>query len=160
MIKLRRGIPGLREIRSHGGDCPTCRLSVPRKNPLAIQAPIAISHRLQPGDSGLLSTVARAAFARPGVSNRCSSLFPVHGHAWVWDSNCDRASDGASAAGESGIAWHRGDCPKCHSKRHVYYLHANQPGIEVVGGKRTCPTCVGTGTVRTPLPSKAVPTRG
>jgi DnaJ-class molecular chaperone len=52
-------------------------------------------------------------------------------------------------------------CPKCHGKRHVYYLHADQPGIEVVGGKRvTCPTCAGTGTVRTPLQGKAVPTRG
>ncbi len=52
-------------------------------------------------------------------------------------------------------------CPKCHGKRHVYYLHADQPGIEIVGGKRvTCPTCAGAGTVRTPLPSKAVPARG
>ena len=33
-------------------------------------------------------------------------------------------------------------CPKCHGKRI------------------TCPTCAGAGTVRTPLPSKAVPTRG
>lgn len=43
-------------------------------------------------------------------------------------------------------------CPKCHGKRHVYYLHAGQPGVEVVGGKRvTCPVCAGTGSVRTPL---------
>jgi hypothetical protein len=42
-------------------------------------------------------------------------------------------------------------CPKCHGKRHVYYLHASQPGVEVVGGKRvTCPVCAGEGTVRTP----------
>ena len=27
-------------------------------------------------------------------------------------------------------------CPKCHGQRHVYYLHAGQPGVEVVGGKR------------------------
>ena len=27
-------------------------------------------------------------------------------------------------------------CPKCHGKRHVYYLHAGQPGVEIVGGKR------------------------
>ena len=34
----------------------------------------------------------------------------------------------------------------------VYYLHAVQPGVEVVGGKRvTCPVCAGTGSVRTPL---------
>ena len=42
-------------------------------------------------------------------------------------------------------------CPKCHGQRHVYYLHAGQPGVEVVGGKRvSCPVCAGAGTVRTP----------
>jgi hypothetical protein len=45
-------------------------------------------------------------------------------------------------------------CPKCHGQRHVYYLHAGQPGIEVFGGKRvTCPVCVGNGTVRAPRQS-------
>jgi hypothetical protein len=49
-------------------------------------------------------------------------------------------------------------CPKCQGQRHVYYLHADQPAIEVVGGKRvTCPTCTGTGTVRTPLRSPTAP---
>ena len=43
-------------------------------------------------------------------------------------------------------------CPKCKGKGDVYYLHAGQPGVEVVGGKRvTCPVCAGTGSVRTPL---------
>jgi DnaJ-class molecular chaperone len=43
-------------------------------------------------------------------------------------------------------------CPKCHGQRHVYYLHAGQPGVEVFGGKRvTCPVCAGKGTVRAPL---------
>jgi len=49
-------------------------------------------------------------------------------------------------------------CPKCHGKRHVYYLHAGQPGVEIVGGKRvTCPVCAGTGSVRTPLRSSTDP---
>lgn len=47
-------------------------------------------------------------------------------------------------------------CPKCHGRRHVYYLHAGQPSVEVVGGKRVaCPVCAGTGTVRTPLRNAA-----
>jgi hypothetical protein len=47
-------------------------------------------------------------------------------------------------------------CPKCRGPRHVYYLHAGQPGVEVFGGKRiTCPVCAGKGTVRAPLQSKA-----
>jgi hypothetical protein len=50
-------------------------------------------------------------------------------------------------------------CPKCHGQRHVYYLHAGQSGIEVVGGKRvTCPVCAGEGTVRTPLHNTTAPT--
>jgi hypothetical protein len=49
-------------------------------------------------------------------------------------------------------------CPKCHGKRHVYYLHAGQPGVEVVGGKRvTCPVCAGEGSVRTPLRNTTEP---
>jgi hypothetical protein len=49
-------------------------------------------------------------------------------------------------------------CPKCHGQRHVYYLHAGQPGVEIVGGKRvTCPVCAGTGSVRTPLRSSTDP---
>jgi hypothetical protein len=40
-------------------------------------------------------------------------------------------------------------------QRHVYYLHASQPGVEVVGGKRVaCPVCAGEGTVRNPLRSR------
>jgi hypothetical protein len=51
------------------------------------------------------------------------------------------------------LAWPGTDetCPKCHGQRHVYYLHAGQPGVDVVGGKCTCPVCAGTGSVRTPL---------
>jgi hypothetical protein len=50
-------------------------------------------------------------------------------------------------------------CPKCHGQRHVYDLHAGQPGVEVVGGKRvTCPVCAGTGRVRTPLRGTTDPT--
>ena len=57
------------------------------------------------------------------------------------------------------MARDRRDCPKCHGQRHVYYLHADQPGIEIVGGERvTCPTCAGTGTVRTPSRDKVAPT--
>jgi hypothetical protein len=49
-------------------------------------------------------------------------------------------------------------CPKCRGQRHVYYLHAGQPGVEVVGGKRvSCPVCAGAGTVRTPLRSTTDP---
>jgi hypothetical protein len=50
-------------------------------------------------------------------------------------------------------------CPKCHGQRDVHYLHASQPGVDVVGGKRViCPVCAGTGSVRTPLGSAADPT--
>ena len=62
---------------------------------------------------------------------------------------------------QASLAWPGTEdtCPKCHGQRHVYYLHADQPGVEVLGGKRvTCPTCAGTGTVRTPLCSKTAPT--
>jgi hypothetical protein len=55
---------------------------------------------------------------------------------------------------QASLAWPGTEeiCPKCHGQRHVYYLHAGQPGAEVVGGKRVaCPVCAGTGTVRTPL---------
>ena len=42
-------------------------------------------------------------------------------------------------------------CLKCHGRGDVYYLHAGQPGVEVVGGKRViCPVCAGTGAVLTP----------
>jgi hypothetical protein len=57
---------------------------------------------------------------------------------------------------QASLAWPGTEetCPKCHGKRHVYYLHAGQPGVEVVGGKRVaCPVCAGTGIVRTPLPA-------
>jgi hypothetical protein len=55
---------------------------------------------------------------------------------------------------QASLAWPGNDesCPKCHGQRHVYYLHAGHPGVEIIGGKRvTCPVCVGTGSVRTPL---------
>lgn len=55
---------------------------------------------------------------------------------------------------QASLAWPgtQETCPKCHGQRHVYYLHAGQPGVEVVGGKRVaCPVCAGTGTVCTPL---------
>jgi hypothetical protein len=55
---------------------------------------------------------------------------------------------------QASLAWPGTEetCPKCHGQRHVYYLHAGQPGAEVVGGKRVaCPVCAGAGTVRTPL---------
>jgi hypothetical protein len=61
---------------------------------------------------------------------------------------------------QASLAWPGTEeaCPKCHGQRHVYYLHAGQPGVEVVGGKRvTCPVCAGTGSVRTPLRSTADP---
>ena len=60
---------------------------------------------------------------------------------------------------QAGLAWPGTEetCPKCHGLCHVYYQHAGQPGVEVVGGKRvTCPVCAGTGSVRTPL-SRADP---
>jgi len=69
--------------------------------------------------------------------------------------------DGSGISASTGVPPRQADlawpgieetCPKCHGKRHVYYLHAGQPGVEVVGGKRvTCPVCAGTGSVRTPL---------
>jgi DnaJ-class molecular chaperone len=62
--------------------------------------------------------------------------------------------DAGGNAEPSVAAWPGNEetCPKCHGQRHVYYLHAGHPGVEVIGGKRvTCPVCVGTGSVRTPL---------
>jgi hypothetical protein len=86
------------------------------------------------------------------VSNGYSALFPVSTRPRFEDIDRGSADDRAAAAGEPGVAGHRGDLPKCHGKRHVYYLHAGQPGVEVVGGKRvTCPVCAGEGSVRTPL---------
>jgi hypothetical protein len=61
---------------------------------------------------------------------------------------------------QASLAWPGTEetCPKCHGQRHVYYLRASQPGVEVVGGKRvTCPVCAGWGTVRTPLRSATDP---
>jgi hypothetical protein len=55
---------------------------------------------------------------------------------------------------QASLAWPGTEetCPKCHGQRDVYYLHAGQPGVEIVGGKRVaCPVCAGAGTVRTPL---------
>jgi hypothetical protein len=82
---------------------------------------------------------------------------PVPGHA-------SRTSIDAAPTtvplGQASLAWPGTEetCPKCHGKRHVYYLHASQSGVEVVGGKRvTCPVCSGTGTVHTPLRSTTDP---
>jgi hypothetical protein len=61
---------------------------------------------------------------------------------------------------QASLAWPGTEepCPKCHGARHVYYLHAGQLGVEVVGGKRVaCPVCAGTGAVRTPLRSTTDP---
>jgi hypothetical protein len=61
---------------------------------------------------------------------------------------------------QASLAWPGTEetCPKCHGQRHVYYLHAGQPGVEVVGGKRVaCPVCAGEGSVRTPLCSTTDP---
>jgi hypothetical protein len=61
---------------------------------------------------------------------------------------------------QASLAWPGTEepCPKCHGQRHVYYLHAGQPGVEIVGGKRvTCPVCAGNGSVRTPLRSTTEP---
>ena len=69
-----------------------------------------------------------------------------------------RSSDPAPASAavrQAILAWPGTEetCPKCHGQREVYYRHAGQPGVEVVGGKRvTCPVCAGTGRVRAPLP--------
>jgi DnaJ-class molecular chaperone len=46
-------------------------------------------------------------------------------------------------------------CPKCCGTGDVYYLHAHEPAVQVVGGKRvTCPVCSGQGTVRVPVSSR------
>ena len=42
VIKLRRGVLGLRESRSQGGYCVTCKLSLVMENPAATQPTIAI----------------------------------------------------------------------------------------------------------------------
>ncbi|MEA2874449.1 MAG: hypothetical protein QOH67_4445, partial [Hyphomicrobiales bacterium] len=76
---------------------------------------------------------------------------PVLGHASR--TSIDAASTTVPLR-QANLAWPGTEeaCPKCHGKRHVYYLHAGQPGVEVVGGKRVaCPVCAGTGIVRTPL---------
>jgi hypothetical protein len=55
---------------------------------------------------------------------------------------------------QASLAWPGTEetCPKCRGLRHVHYLHAGKPGVDVVGGKRVgCPVCSGTGSVLTPL---------
>jgi hypothetical protein len=66
VIKLRRGVLGFREARSHGGYCATCKLSVPIENPAAMRPSIAIRDRPRPGLSGFLPMWLRAASARSG----------------------------------------------------------------------------------------------
>jgi hypothetical protein len=66
VIKLRRGVLGIRETRSHGGYCATCKLSVPREDPAAMRPSIAISGRPRQTLNGFLPMWLRLAPARSG----------------------------------------------------------------------------------------------
>ena len=66
VIELRRGLLGFRETRSHGGYCPTCKLSVLIENPATMRPSAAINGRMRSGLSRLLPMWLRVAPARPG----------------------------------------------------------------------------------------------
>jgi hypothetical protein len=66
VIKLRRGVLGIRETRSQGGYCTTCKLSVPMENPAAMRPSIAIRDRPRQNRSGLLPLWLRLVPARSG----------------------------------------------------------------------------------------------
>jgi hypothetical protein len=66
VIKLRRGLLGCGETRSHGGYCATCKLSAPRENPAAMRPSIAIGGRSRQSLSGFLPMWVRLAPARSG----------------------------------------------------------------------------------------------
>jgi DnaJ-class molecular chaperone len=86
---------------------------------------------------------------------RYSRSVPGHGSGISND-----AAPATAPLRQANLAWPGTEetCPKCHGQRHVYYLHAGQPGVEVVGGKRvTCPVCAGEGTVCTPRRSPTDP---
>ncbi len=66
VIKLRRGVLGLRETRSQGAYCAACKLSLPIENHAAIEPSIATSGQPRPGVRGLLPMWLRVAPARSG----------------------------------------------------------------------------------------------
>lgn len=66
VIKLRRGALGLRETRSQGAYCATCKLSVPMENSTANRSSIAIGDRPRQSRGGFLPMWLRLAPARSG----------------------------------------------------------------------------------------------
>jgi len=66
VITLRRGVLGVRETRSQGAYCATCKLSVPMENPAALRPSIAIRDRPRQSCSGYLPLWLRLAPARSG----------------------------------------------------------------------------------------------
>jgi hypothetical protein len=66
VIKLRRGVLRVRETRSQGGYCATCKLSVPMENPAAMRPSVAISGRPRQNLSEFFPMWLRLAPARSG----------------------------------------------------------------------------------------------
>jgi hypothetical protein len=64
VIKLRRGFLSLRETRSQGGYCPTCKLSLPIENHATMRPPSTMSGRPRPGLSGFLPMWLHVVTAR------------------------------------------------------------------------------------------------
>ena len=69
IIKLRRGVLGFGfgEIRSQGGYCPTCKLSVPIGNHATVRPSALSNGRLRSGLSRFLPTWLRVAPVRSGA---------------------------------------------------------------------------------------------
>jgi hypothetical protein len=66
LITLRRGVLGIRETRSQGAYCPTCKRSVPIEDHATMRPPSTISGRARPGLSGFLPLWLRRAPAQSG----------------------------------------------------------------------------------------------
>ena len=66
VIKLRRSLLGLREARSQGAYCATCKLSAPIDNQTATRSGTAINGRPRSSLSGFLPLWLRVAGARSG----------------------------------------------------------------------------------------------
>jgi hypothetical protein len=79
VIKLRRGVLGVRETRSQGGYCATCKRSVPMEIPAATRPSIAISGRPRHSLSGFLLEL-RDEHLRPALEiNILKLCLPVGG---------------------------------------------------------------------------------
>ena len=113
VITLRRGVLGARETCSQGAYCAACKVQRANGRP---RRHATVDRDQRPTTPKPQRIFADGVAPRAGPIRRCQMGVvqyprPMPGSD-VWDIDRCSADDRAAAAGEPGVAWHRGDLPE------------------------------------------------